>query len=203
MIKNIIFDLGNVLINFKPLDYVCTQIADYRRANEVYQSIFKSPEWLMLDRGIVTEKEAINAICERTSDLNKQIRLVMTDWYHMLTPMEDVLDIVKELKSVGHKIYFLSNYQLLAYEHVRSVYSVFNYFDGGVFSFEEKSLKPEPEIYEKLIKRYAIEPHESIFIDDTKDNVESASIIGFNAILFTSSIKLREELRKYNVLKIS
>lgn len=200
MIKNIIFDLGNVLINFRPLDYVYTKIADCQRANEVYQSIFKSPEWLMLDRGIVTEDEAINTLCERNPDLNKPIRLVMTDWYHMLTLMEDVLDIVKELKSIGFNIYFLSNYQLLAYEHVRKVYSIFDYFDGGVFSFEEKLLKPEPAIYEKLIRTYEIEPCESIFIDDTKDNVESASAIGFNAILFTTSIKLREELRKYYVL---
>ncbi|WP_088187091.1 HAD family phosphatase [Desulfosporosinus sp. FKA] len=200
MIKNIIFDLGNVLINFKPLDYVCTKIADCQRANEVYQSIFKSPEWLMLDRGTVTEEEAINTICERNPDLSKEIRLVMTDWYQMLTPIEDVLDIVRDLKSIGFKIYFLSNYQSLAYEHVRKVHSVFNYFDGGVFSFEEKLLKPEPAIYEKLIQRYEIEPQESIFIDDTKENVEIASTIGFNAILFTSSINLREELLKYGVL---
>lgn len=110
----------------------------------------------------------------------------------MLTPMEDVLDIVKELKSIGYKIYFLSNYQLLAYEHVLKEHSLFNYFDGGVFSFEEKLLKPEPEIYEKLIKTYEIDPYESIFIDDTKENVESASNLGFNAILFTSPIELRE-----------
>lgn len=200
MIKNIIFDLGNVLINFKPLDYVHTKIADCQRADEVYQSIFISPKWLMLDRGIVTEKEAINAICERNPEQSKLIRLVMTNWYLMLTPIDDVMDLVKEIKENGYKIYFLSNYQLLAYEHVRKVYSVFNYFDGGVFSFEEKFLKPEPAIYEKLIQIYEIEPHESIFIDDTKDNVESATAIGFNAILFTNSIKLREELIKYNVL---
>jgi len=200
MIRNIIFDLGNVLINFKPLEYVRTIIADRRRADQVYESIFKSPEWLMLDRGIVTEKEAINAICERNPDQSKLIRLVMADWYHMLTPIEDVMDIVKELKNIGYKIYFLSNYQLLAYEHILKGYSVFNHFDGGIFSFKEKLLKPEPEIYEKLIKTYKIEPDESLLIDDTIENIESAIKQGFKAILFTNSLELRGELVKYYVL---
>ncbi len=201
MIRNIIFDLGNVLINFNPLEYVRTKIADFQKADEVYQNIFKSPEWLMLDRGIVTEKEAINAICERNPDQSKIIRFVMTDWYQMLTPMEDVVELLKELKSMGYSIYFLSNYQLLAYEHVLKEYPIFDYFDGGVFSFKEKLLKPEPAIYENLIKLYKIEPGESIFIDDTIENIEGALKQGFKAILFTNLLELREKLVKYSVLE--
>lgn len=200
MIKNIIFDLGNVLINFKPLDYVRIKIVDCQKADEVYQSIFRSPEWLMLDRGIVTEKEAIYTICERNPDLSKLIRLVMTDWYQMLTPIDDVIDLVKELKNNGYKIYFLSNYQLLAYEHILNKYDIFDHFDGGIFSFKEKLLKPEPEIYQKLVETYKIEPDESIFTDDTKENIEAATNQGFKAILFTNSFELREELVKHNVL---
>lgn len=197
--KNIIFDLGNVLIDFKPLDYVRSKIDDFVKADEVYQCIFRSPEWLMIDRGIVTEENAINSICDHNPELSSQIRLVMTDWYHMLTLINDVFEILQELKHKGYKLYFLSNYQLLAYEYILKEYPLFAYFDGGIFSFKEQLLKPEPEIYERLMKTYALRPEESIFIDDMKENIEAALNLGFSAIHFTSSAELREELQNYKV----
>lgn len=200
MINNVIFDLGNVLVNFKPLDYVRNRISDGEKAEKIYQSIFKSPEWLMLDRGVVTEKEAIDTICKRHSDLSQGIRLVMTDWYQMLTPIDNVIDILKELRSKGYKTYFLSNYQLLAYEYVLREYDIFSHFDGGIFSFKERLLKPETEIYKKLVETYKeVDPGESIFIDDTEENVEAAAGQGFKAILFKNVPELRGDLAKYGV----
>jgi HAD superfamily hydrolase (TIGR01509 family) len=89
---------------------------------------------------------------------------------------------------------------LLAYEDVTKRYDSFQYFDGGIISCKEKLMKPEKEIYDKLIEKYKINPKESIFIDDTKVNVESAKKLGFEAILFTNSKDLKIELDHYNML---
>lgn len=200
MIKNIIFDLGRVLLNFEPLEYTYKKIPDRERANKIYSEIFKSNEWIMLDRGVITEKEAINRICDRNPGNDKLIREVMNNWYEILTPMEDVVDILKELKLLGYKVYFLSNFHLLAFEKVFEKYEFFRNFDGGVVSYKEKLLKPESEIYNKLVSRFGINPSESVFIDDTKENIISAEKLGFKAIHFTTSLGLKEKLLQYKCL---
>jgi len=200
MIKNIIFDLGNVLLNFKPLEFLYAKIPEKQMAHQIYEEIFKSGEWLALDRGVITEEEAINAICDRNTEQSQLIKFVMNDWYQMLTPIEDVIDVLKELRNMGYKIYFLSNFHLLAYEDVYKRYDFFKYFDGGILSYKEKLMKPENDIYDKLIKTYEINPNESIFIDDTKENIDGATKLGFKTVLFTSSLELRKKLIEYNVL---
>lgn len=199
MIKNIIFDLGNVLLNFKPLEYLYTKIPDRQRACQIYEEIFKSTEWLMLDRGLITEDEAIDRICDRNTDKSQLIKAVLDNWYQMLTPIEDVVGVLKELKETGYKVYFLSNFHLLAFEDVSKRYDFFSVFDGGVVSYKEKLMKPEKEIYDKLIKTYGINPHESIFIDDTRENIEGAMKLGFQTIFFTASLDLREKLNGYKL----
>lgn len=200
MIKNIIFDLGNVLLNFKPLEYLNKKIPDKSSATQIYEEIFKSLEWLMLDRGLVTEDEAVNIICERNTEMSQLIRDVMDNWYQMLTPIEGVVEILRELKSIGYNVYFLSNFHLLAFEDVSKRYDFFSIFDGGIVSYKEKLMKPEKDIYDKLINTYEINPLESIFIDDTSENIEGAIKCGFKTIHFTTPLDLREKLTNIYVL---
>ncbi|NLB43078.1 MAG: HAD-IA family hydrolase [Clostridiales bacterium] len=124
----------------------------------------------------------------------------MNDWYQMLTPIEEVVDILKELKGKGNKAFYLSNFHELAFENVTSRYELFKCFDGGIVSYKVGLLKPEKEIYGKLITKYGIHPHETIFIDDTLENINAAEKLGFAAIHFTSSDNLRDSLVNYNVL---
>jgi len=200
MIRNIIFDLGNVLLNFKPLDYVYEKIPKKQRARQIYEEIFKSTEWLMLDRGLITEDEALDRICHRNKGKGRIIRDLMDDWYQMLTPIEGAVDVLNELKLKGYRTYFLSNFHLLAFENVSRRYGFFENFDGGIVSYKEKLMKPEKDIYDRLTATYGINPHESIFIDDTRENIEGATKSGFETILFTTSLELREKLVGYNVL---
>ncbi len=199
MIKNTVFDIGKVLLNFKPLKYLSKKVSE-RYILKINDAIFKSPEWLMLDRGIITQSEAIDRICERNKENSELIKDVMNDWYQMLTPIEEVVDILKELKGKGNKAFYLSNFHELAFENVTSRYELFKCFDGGIVSYKVGLLKPEKEIYGKLITKYGIHPHETIFIDDTLENINAAEKLGFAAIHFTSSDNLRDSLVNYNVL---
>lgn len=200
MIKNIVFDLGNVLLNFKPVIYLHTQISDKTKVQEIYEEIFTSKEWLMLDRGMITEEDAINEICNRSTENTELIKLAMNNWYQLLTPIEGTVEILKKLKHKGYRLYVLSNFHLLAYEDVTKRYEFFKHFDGGIISYKEKLIKPDKDIYDKLIKKYKINPKESIFIDDTIENIESARMLSFKTILYINSKDLRKKLIEYDVL---
>lgn len=200
MIKNIIFDLGNVLLNFKPLEYLNSKLSNEKKIQEVYKEIFLSEEWLMLDRGIITEEEAIDRIYKRSSDNGELIKMCMDNWYELLMPIEETVDILKEIKEKGYRTFVLSNFHLLAYENVTKRYEFFKYFEGGVISYKENLIKPESEIYKKLIDRYSIIPEESIFIDDSKANVEGAMKLGIEGIVFDNTENLRRKLIEYKVL---
>lgn len=199
MYKNIIFDIGNVLLNFKPEEYLKTKIIESDKILEVYKELFQSKEWLMLDRGTITEEEAKSILINKSSKNGHLIKLAFENWYEMLTPIEDSVKILKELKDADYKVYFLSNYHLLAFENVTKRYNFFNFFDGGVVSYKENQIKPEEEIYKRIIEKYKIKPKKSIFIDDGQSNIDGASKLNFNTILFKSSKDLREKLRTYNI----
>lgn len=196
MVKTIVFDLGNVLLSFDPVKYIENKINDESKVSTVCEAIFKSEEWLMLDRGTITEREAIDRIVERNLELSELIELVMDNWYEILTPMEESFKILGELKEKGYKILFLSNFHMIAAEKVVARYEFNKHFHGGVFSYVENLLKPEKEIYLRLLEKYDLVPEETIFIDDTKVNVEAANSLGINGLVFENADKLREDLNK-------
>ena len=193
MYKNIIFDLGNVLLSFNPKDYLKSKISE-DRIDDVYKAIFQSEEWIMLDRGTITEKDAINRIIERNNTYRDDINLAFKDWYDILRPIEEAVEILTKLKKNGYNVYYLSNFHELAFKEVTTKNNFFELFDGGVVSYAEKLIKPEEEIYKLILKRYNLNPRETIFIDDTKLNVDGASKLGIKAIFLEDSKKLRENL---------
>ena len=159
MIKNIVFDIGNVLLNFKPVEYLRTKMEE-ENIKSVKEAVFDSPEWPMLDEGTITEKEAIRVISERNAEIKDLVELAFDNWYDMLTPIENSVKLLKELKAKGYNLYYLSNFQELAYDYIIKEYEFFGLFDGGVASFAEKLMKPDKDIYEKLMERYDLKPEE-------------------------------------------
>ena len=117
----------------------------------------------------------------------------------MLTPIEKNIRILEALKEKKYKIYYLSNFHDLAFKYVTQKYDFFKKFDGGVVSYEEKILKPECEIYERIIKKYNLNPKECIFIDDTKINVDGATESGLYGIHLKDIDTLEENLKKYEI----
>ncbi|WP_459836422.1 HAD family hydrolase [Clostridium carnis] len=198
MMKNIVFDIGNVLLNFNPREYLKGKIKE-EKVEEVYKEVFQSEEWVMLDRGIIEEKDAIEVLINRSRENKDNIKIAFENWYDILTPIEKTVEILKKLKEEGYNLYYLSNFHLLAFEHVINKYEFFSIFYGGIVSYRENLIKPEKEMYEKILENYNIKANESIFIDDVKENIDGAKDIGFNTILFTSPDKLIEELKKYNI----
>mgnify|MGYP005883042451 CR=1 FL=1 len=199
MYKNIIFDLGNVVLNYNPEEYLIKKINDKNKVEIALNNIFKSNEWKMLDRGIITEEEAKRVIKNRVIDNSEIIDLAFENWYDMLRPIEETIELINKLKKNGYKIYYLSNFHSKAFEEVTNKNKVFEEFYGGIVSFKEKLLKPEKEIYMKLLEEYNLNPEECIFIDDMLINIEGAKAVNIKGIQFISTKDLIYKLRECGV----
>lgn len=197
MIKNVIFDLGNVVLDFNPIKYLESKIEDKRKIGRVAEAIFKSKEWISLDEGKITEEEAIEIICSNNVDFDKEIRLAFDNWYPILEPIESTIEVIKGLKEKGYRIFYLSNFHKKAFSYVTSNYEFFKLFEGGVVSYEDNLIKPNEKIYKLILERYNLDPKESIFIDDMKENVEAAERLGINGINLKNPSELKELLNKY------
>lgn len=200
MIKNVIFDIGRVLLEFEPQIYLENKLNDPLLAKKLYNSVFLSREWIELDKGTLTNEQAVELFCKRHREYENYITDVMEDWTNILTPMEESVETFIKLKNNGYKLYLLSNFHSTAFQIVYKKYPFFSLADGMVISSKINLLKPQKQIYEHLIEVYSINPKESIFIDDTPANIETAKILGFNAIQFISPKQMAADLKNYILL---
>lgn len=199
MYKNIIFDIGNVLLQFNPKEHLMTKLNDEDLVVEIHKAVFQSEEWAMLDRGTITEDEAKKVIGEKNIIKKEHVDLAFENWYDILTPMEETVEVLKKLKNRGYNIYFLSNFHHLAFEHVTTKNEFFKEFHGGIVSYKERLLKPEKEIYLRLLEEYTLKGEECIFIDDTEVNLVGAKGLNINTILFRDAKGLVEALEKFEI----
>ena len=200
MYKNIIFDLGNVVLNYNPEEYLIKKINDKNKVEIALNNIFKSNEWKMLDRGIITEEEAKRVIKNRVIDNSEIIDLAFENWYDMLRPIEETIELINKLKKNGYKIYYLSNFHSKAFEEVTNKNKVFEEFYGGIVSFKEKLLKPEKEIFLTFYHHFKLKPEECYFIDDSSANIIAANETGMIGFVYNKDInKLIEDMEKNNI----
>jgi HAD superfamily hydrolase (TIGR01509 family) len=196
MIKNIVFDLGNVLISFKPDEFLEKEgyPADYR--NLVLNDVFRSKEWRMIDRGDLTLEEAIRNISGRSSLNKREIEAVFDLRLKILQPVAGNVKVLPDLKKRGFKLYFLSNFPEDIFDDVFDQNPFFKIFDGGFISASVNCSKPERRIFEILFERYSINPVECLFIDDDESNIKTAVSTGMSVIHLTKMEELEELLFK-------
>ncbi len=199
MIKNIVFDLGNVLLSFNPEEFLLGYTDDLERINKFVSKVPRNKTWFQLDRGAFSMEEVKEIFFNRYPEEKDLLVPFFDHWMSMLTPIEENVRILKELKHDGYNIYILSNFIKEAFEHVKANIDFFSLLDGQVISGEEKVMKPEVAIYKILLRRYNLTPEECVFIDDIFGFLKPARKLGINTILFRRNTDLRAELRKYDV----
>ena len=200
-IKNIVFDLGRVLIKFEPKEYIQQNVPEEKR-EDFYNGIFGSTEWLMLDRGTLSYEDAKKIFKERVSGVDKQIdRLFDVDFFEILQPIEENVKLLPKLKE-KYNLYILSNFHQPAFEHIFKKYEFFRLFDGHTVSCYYYLLKPEKEIYDTLINKFNLIPKETVFIDDTKVNIDACEKEGIRGIHLPDYTELKQKLEEFLKWKV-
>jgi epoxide hydrolase-like predicted phosphatase len=194
MIKNIVFDLGNVLISFKPSEYFDKKNYPENIKERVLNDIFGSKEWLMLDNGEITTPEVIEAIASKSYLKKEEIARIFNLRTELMYPLDLNIRLLPELKKLGFRLYYLSNFPLDIFEEVKSEYFFFRYFDGGIISAEAKYSKPDRRIYEVFLNKYSLVPEESLFIDDLEVNIKAAESVGMKGLVTFGSLEISEKI---------
>lgn len=187
MIRNIVFDMGKVLVDYVA-DAVCRHyMTDEQEIREVCTAVFISPEWVLLDMGVIPEDEALRRMQARldTEHAREMAALCFWHWheYNMWT-MDGMEELICRLHNAGYGIYLCSNASVRLRECYQTLIPGIDCFDGILFSAEEKCIKPQKEIYERLFAQYKLKPEECYFIDDQELNIRGANCCGMNGYVY-------------------
>ena len=194
MLKNLIFDLGNVLIWFIPEELVSRYTDDKEDQKLLLEKLLLTENWKNHDIGLIDEQELYEETTKVLPEhLHRIAEEIIWHWHDRLDPIEGSADLVKEMKEKGFHLYLLSNAWKDAAAYWHRVPGS-EYFDGIVISAFEKCIKPDPKIFEILLDRYGLKAEECLFIDDVASNVEGAKKVHIDAFLFHNN---HDELRKY------
>ena len=184
MVKNIVFDIGDVILNFDFNRVVDKYTSDPQDKEFILNNILNTKDWqgfTLIDKGYLTIDEAITIVLKNTNHKKDELITKVFKHYFLYSHFnEQVLDLIKRLKT-RYKIYLLSNINEYTFNFIKDS-GLFERVDGYILSFQVHQVKPEEEIYKNLIHKYNIKAYESLFIDDTQDNIKTAKNLGFEAI---------------------
>lgn len=196
MIKNIIFDIGGVLVEEDFKKYIYQRTKDVRLASEIYHNAFSSEEFKEFLKGNITRNEMFRRMKKnQITKVELVIEMLQYDNLGKTLPIkQESIDYYLELKKRRYKIYILSNLTLDTYRYLINNYNFIQQADKALFSCYEHTLKPEEEFYHRLLQRNEMRPKECIFIDDKRKNIDTAKRLGIHGILFENIEQVRQEV---------
>ena len=201
MLRNIIFDMGGVLIQFDPEYFVrCVDLDNPADREILLQEIFRSKDWKLIDKGVIDEAELERRVFERIPErLQVAAHRMIFEWNQLAHPIEGMAELIRACKAAGMGIYLLSNASLRQPEYWPSIPGS-ECFDGTLVSAYELCVKPDVEIYRRALNKFGLKAEESIFIDDMAVNTEAAERVGIRGVHFRGdAAQLREALRALGV----
>lgn len=183
MIKNIIFDIGNVLTDFGWEAFFDSFGFSKEVQKRLADATVKSENWQEYDRGRMSDEEILNSFIQNDPGIEKELRLIFQNVKGMVTKVDYAIPWLKSLKAAGYRVYYLSNFSHIAHVDCIEALDFLSLMDGGILSYQDQLIKPQPEIYELLISRYHLNPEECVFLDDTEKNLPPARALGMATIL--------------------
>lgn len=200
MIRNILFDMGNVLIRFDRNLFLDRLDLNREDKQLLYRDVFASVEWAQMDRGSKTEETALESICKRLPErLHAAAEKLVFHWDEPLIPIAGIYELVEELKAKGYGIYLLSNASVRQHVYWPRI-EASRFFDGTLISADVKAVKPQPEIYRLCLEKFELKAQECFFIDDVGANIEGAVFCGLSGAVFHDDVaRLRRDLRAAGV----
>ena len=202
MNQNIVFDMGQVLMDFAPSKFIARLGYTGDDAQALLAEVFRGWEWVAFDRGEITGEDVVNSAGSRLPErLHGAAQELVFHWWDEMIPMPGAQELVRELHDKGYPLYVLSNAS-------QDFHKYFDRIPGSEYlprerrfvSSDHRLLKPEHEIYELFFRTYELAPESCVFIDDNPPNVEAARRLGFRALVHRGDMaRLRRELRESGV----
>lgn len=199
-IKNVVFDVGNVIVRWSPPEIIRLTFDKVEPPELLLKSIFQSETWFNLNKGFLTESEAkfqfqdnlklSELECERLFYYIKQTQLLIFG----------SIDLLKRVKTAGYGIYALTDNVTEIVEYLQSTYQFWPLFDGATVSAEVGMLKPDPNIYQSLLKHHNLVAAETVFIDDMLYNVQGAESVGMSGVQFLNSEQCEQDLKALGLI---
>ncbi len=194
MIKNIIFDIGNVLVDYCWKEHIARFGFTGETLERIGDAMMRSPQWNEIDRGVWSNEELLKAFIQNAPELEKEIQLVFSDLSTLVRERPYSVEWIRSLKKEGYRTYCLSNYSYRVETEAAHALSFLKELDGGILSYKVHQIKPDPKIYQMLMERYGLKAEESVFLDDSPANIETARALGMQGILVTSQEQAVEAL---------
>ena len=200
MIRNILFDMGNVLIYFDRNLFMDRLGVSEEDKKLLMRQVFLSVEWVRMDRGSMVEADAVASCRKRLPErLHGAAEKLIAMWDRPILPIPGMYELIEELKGKGYGIYLLSNASLRQHEYWPRI-EASRFFDGTLISADEGVIKPQPEIYRLILERFGLKAEECFFIDDVPANIEGALCCGISGAVFYNDVAyLRRNLREAGV----
>lgn len=197
----VVFDIGHVLIEWDPRNLYRELFDGYEDLMEDFLENVCTPAWnLEQDRGRPWD-EAVAVLSAEYPDCRELIRAYHERWEEMVPgPVAGTPDILMELKERGTPLYAITNFSSDKLALTRRRFDFLNVFDGMIVSGDERLVKPDPAIFQRLLDRYGLRAGDCVFIDDSPANVEAARNIGMTALRFSGAASLRTELEELGLL---
>lgn len=191
---NVVFDLGGVVFRWDPDAIIRRVFRDAKTQNRLQAEIFGHEDWAALDRGTLELNQAVLRCMSRTGLSREDIERLFGEVPRSLTPIPGTFELIRAAKHAGNSLYVLSNMHRRSITHLEALHDIWHLFDGVVISCRVNKVKPEREIYEHLLEEHSLEASDTVFIDDTKENLDAASQLGIQTIGFIDASQCREEL---------
>ena len=196
MIKNIVFDIGNVLTDFRWEGFLRDKGHDDAMIRRIEKATVASPYWNEFDRGAISAEEVMKLFISVDPGLEDVLYKTFENIKGMVTPRDYAIPWIDSLRAAGYKVFYLSNFSEKAYHECREALLFDEHCDGGIYSYRELIIKPDPAMYKLLCTRYGLDPGECVFFDDLERNVKAAVRCGFKSFVFTTPEKACEDMRR-------
>lgn len=198
MSKNIIFDFGNVLVEWHPEHVYTEYFGDEAKAWWFLRHVAVADWRNRIDAGEPYDR-CVAELQAQHPEHAEAIAIFRDRWREMLTgEMPGMQALINELKNSGYELYGLTNWSMETFPIAREHFPILQMIDRYVVSGAEGLIKPDPRLFHVLLDRFGLQADECTFVDDNPDNVAAACQLGMRGIVFSGAEKLREQLATEN-----
>jgi 2-haloacid dehalogenase/putative hydrolase of the HAD superfamily len=205
----VVFDLGGVLLNWRPNQLLQQVWPDRAKdeatamtwASQIFESFNPKSDWAQFDLGAIEPDDLAFKIAHRLGVRKSEMDALIASIPNHLSPLSGTVQILSDLKSAGHALFFLSNMPASYADYLESQHDFFDYFSEGIFSARVQQIKPNLEIFQMANEKFKVSGKDTFFIDDVQHNIDAAHAHGWTGIRFDSPAQVRQKLIDLQLLE--